>query len=51
LIAFAVSGHHTGVSKFSQTGANRGGAQAAEFAQLLHGDGLIQSGQELLDAL
>jgi hypothetical protein len=35
----------------SQAGANRGGAQAAELAQLLHGDGLIQAGQDLLDAL
>jgi hypothetical protein len=35
----------------SQTGANRGGAQAAELAQLLDGDGLIQAGQDLLDAL
>jgi hypothetical protein len=26
-------------------------AQAAEFAQLLYGDGLIQAGQDLLDAL
>jgi hypothetical protein len=51
LIAFAVSGHYTGVDKFSQTGANCGGAQAAEFAQLLDGDGLIQAGKDLLDAL
>ena len=51
LIAFAVSGHYTGVDKFSQTGANRGGAQAAEFAQLLDGDGLIQAGKDLADAL
>ena len=51
LIAFAMSGHHTSLGQFSQAGANRGGAQAAEFAQLVHGDGLIQAGQDLLDAL
>jgi len=43
--------HYTGLAKFSQTGANRGGAQGAEFAQLLDGDGLIEAGQDLLDAL
>ena len=51
LIAFAISGHYADLSKFSQTGANRGGAQAAEFAQLMHADGLIQAGEDLLDAL
>ena len=51
LIAFAVSGHYTAVGKFSRTGANRGGAQAAEFAQLLHGDGLIQALEDLPGAL
>jgi hypothetical protein len=51
LIAFAVSGYHTGVGKLSQAGANRGGAQAAEFTQLLHADRLIQASQDLLDAL
>jgi hypothetical protein len=35
----------------SQAGANRGGAQAAELAQLLDRDGLLQAGQDLLDAL
>ena len=51
LIAFAMSGHRASVGKFGQTGANRGGAQAAEFAQLLDGNGLIQASQDLLDAL
>jgi hypothetical protein len=45
LIAFTVSDHYTGIGKFSETGTNRGGLQAAEFAQLLDGDGLIQAGQ------
>jgi hypothetical protein len=44
-------GYHTGVGELSQTGAKLGGAQAAEFAQLLHGSRLIQAGQDLLDAL
>jgi hypothetical protein len=35
----------------SQAGANRSGAQAAELAQLLDGDGLLQAGQDLLNAL
>jgi hypothetical protein len=35
----------------SQAGANRSGAQAAELAQLLDGDGLLQAAQDLLDAL
>jgi len=43
--------HYAGLGKFSQTGANRGGAQGTEFAQLLDGDGLIEAGQDLLDAL
>jgi len=43
--------HHAIIGQLSQTRANRGGAQAAEFAQLLHGDGLIQAGQDLFDAL
>ena len=51
LIASVIPAHHAGLSKMSQAGANRGGAQAAELAQLLHGDGLIQAGQDLLDAL
>ena len=51
MIAFAISGDHADLSKFSQTGANRSGAQAAEFAQLLHADGLIQAGEDLLNAL
>jgi hypothetical protein len=33
----------------SSAGANCGGAQAAEFAQLLDGDGLIQAGKDLLE--
>jgi hypothetical protein len=37
LIASAVSGYQADVGKFSQTRANRGGAQAAEFTQLLPG--------------
>jgi hypothetical protein len=35
----------------SQAGANRSGAQAAELAQLLDGDGLLQAAQDLLHAL
>ena len=42
---------HAGLGQLSQPGANRGGVQAAELAQLLDGDGLIQAGQDLLDAL
>jgi hypothetical protein len=37
-------GYHVSLGQLSQAGANRGGAQAAEFAQLLNGDGLIQTG-------
>jgi hypothetical protein len=44
-------GYHVSLGQLSQAGANRGGAQAAEFAQLLNGDGLIQTGQDLLNAL
>ncbi len=44
-------GHHAGLGQLSQAGANRGGPQAAELAQLLDGDGLIQAGQDLLDPL
>jgi hypothetical protein len=33
--------HDAVIGQLSQAGANRGGAQAAEFAQLLHSDGLI----------
>ena len=51
LIASAIVGHHASLGQLSQAGANRGGAQAAELAQLLDGDGLIQAGQDLLDAL
>jgi hypothetical protein len=51
LIAFAIPGHHAGLGQLSQAGANRCGAQAAEFAQLLYGDGLIEAGQDLVDAL
>jgi len=46
-----MSGHLAYVGEFSQTGANRGGAQGAEFAQLLHADGLIQALEDLPDAL
>jgi hypothetical protein len=51
LIASAIPVHYAGLGQSSQAGANRSGAQAAELAQLLHGDGLIQTGQDLLDAL
>ena len=51
LIASTIVSHHASLDQLSQAGANRGGTQAAEFAQLLHGDGLIQTGQDLLDAL
>ena len=51
MIAFAIPGHHAVIGQLSQAGANRCGAQATELAQLLHGDGLIQAGQDLLDAL
>jgi hypothetical protein len=51
LIASTIVSHHASLGQLSQAGANRGGAQAAELAQLLHGDGLIQAGQDLLDAL
>jgi hypothetical protein len=51
LIASTIVSHHISLDQLSQAGANRGGAQAAEFAQLLYGDGLIQAGQDLLDAL
>jgi hypothetical protein len=50
LIAFANSGYYTAFGKFSQTGAKRGGAQAAEFSQFVHGDGLIQTLEDLPDA-
>ena len=42
---------HAVVGQLSQAGANRGGTHAAELAQLLDGDRLIQAGQDLLDAL
>ena len=51
MIASAVASHHAVVGQLSQAGANRGGPQAAELAQLLDGDGLILAGQDLLDAL
>ena len=51
LIASTIVSHHASLDQLSQAGANRGGAQAAELAQLLDGDGLIQAGQDLLDAL
>ena len=51
LIASTIVSHHASLDQLSQAGANRGGAQAAELAQLLHSDGLIQAGQDLLDAL
>jgi hypothetical protein len=51
LIASAIVAHHAGLDQLSQAGANRGGPQAAELAQQLDGDGLIQAGQDLLDAL
>jgi hypothetical protein len=51
LIASAIVAHDAIIGQLSQAGANRGGAQAAELAQLLHGDGLIQAGQDLLDTL
>jgi hypothetical protein len=41
LITFAMPCHHAGLGQLSQAAADRGGAQAAEFAQLLHGDRLI----------
>ena len=51
LIASTIVSHHASLDQLSQAGANRGGAQAAELAQLLHSDGLIQAGQDLLNAL
>ena len=51
MIASAIVGYHAGLGQLSQAGANRGGAQAAELAQLLDGDGLLQAAQDLLDAL
>ena len=51
LIASAIVAHDAIIGQLSQAGANRGGTQAAELAQLLDGDGLIQTGQDLLDAL
>ena len=51
LIASTIPGHYAGLGQLSQAGANRGGAQAAELAQLLHADGLIQAGQDPLDVL
>jgi len=51
LIASAIAADHAGSSQLSQAGANRGGAEAAEFAQLLHGERLIEAGQDLLDTL
>src|ERR1700752_4779200 len=50
-VTSAIASHHAIVGQLSQAGANRGSAQSAELAQLLHGDGLIQAGQDLLDAL
>jgi hypothetical protein len=43
--------HDAVIGQLSQAGANRGGAQTAEFAQLLHSDGLIQACQDLVDTL
>ena len=51
LIASTIVSQRASLDQLSQAGANRGGAQAAEFAQLLDGDGLSQAGQDLLDAL
>jgi hypothetical protein len=51
LIASAIVSDHAGLCQLSQARANRCGAQAAELAQLLDGDGLLQAGQDLLDAL
>jgi hypothetical protein len=51
LIASAIVSDHASLGQLSQAGANRGGAQAAELAQLLDSDGLLQAGQDLLDAL
>ena len=52
MIASTIVAHLALIGQLSQAGANRGGAQTAEFAQLLHGNGLIQTGQDLpsLDA-
>jgi hypothetical protein len=41
LIASAIAGHHISLGQLGQARAYCGGAQAAEFAQLLNGDGLI----------
>ena len=41
LIAATIVSHHASLGQLCQAGANRGGAQAAELAQLLHGDGLM----------
>jgi len=43
--------YQASLDQLSQAGANRGGAQTTKLAQLLHSDGLIQAGQDLLDAL
>jgi len=51
LIASTIAGHRASLDQSGQAGANRGGAQAAELAQLLDGDGLIQAGQDLPDVL
>ena len=51
MIASAIVADDAVIGQLSQADANRGGAQAAELAQLLDGDRLIQAGQDLLDAL
>src|ERR1700683_3766770 len=51
LIASTIVSHRASLDQLSQAGANRCGAQAAELAQLLRDDRLIQAGQDLLDAL
>jgi hypothetical protein len=38
--------HDAIIGQLSQAGANRGGTHAAELAQLLDGDRLIQAGQD-----